>query len=75
MPTSIVVLQRRQDDERADQLLDEIQSGLPCAERVRFNEHGSARLDSSQPLDDARRELSRRLASVDENWVKHISIL
>lgn len=75
MPTSIVVLQRRQAGKRTDELLDQIQSDLPSSERVRWNEHGHARFNSSQPLEDARLSLSEQLASIDENWVEHISIL
>jgi hypothetical protein len=75
MPTSIVVLQRRRPSERADELLDQIQAGLAADERVRWSDDGHARLNSRQPLDDARLAVSGQFASIDENWAEHILIL
>jgi|tagenome__1003787_1003787.scaffolds.fasta_scaffold20835743_3 hypothetical protein len=75
MPTSIVVLQRRQPSERADELLDQIQAGLAPDERIRWSADGHARLNSSQPLEDARLAVSGQFASIDEDWGKHILIL
>jgi hypothetical protein len=75
MPTSILVLQRRQAGERAEELLDRLQSGVAADDRIRWSENGHVHLDSMQPLDEARLTLAGHLAEIDEDWAEHIQIL
>jgi hypothetical protein len=75
MPTSIVTLQRRHANPRADELLEELQRDRDVRDRVRWNESGHARLNSTQPLDEARLTIAKRLDALDRGWREHISIL
>jgi hypothetical protein len=75
MPTSIVVLQRRREGGRADELLDQLQTRLAPGERIRWSENGHAHLESSRELEEARRTVADKLARIDGAWTEHIQIL
>jgi hypothetical protein len=68
-------LQRRQAGERADELLDRLQSSVPEDRRVRWNESGHARIDLPHERDDAREYLVAQLAALGDDWTEHIVIL
>jgi hypothetical protein len=68
-------LQRRAAGERANELLDRLQSSVPKDQRVQWNESGHARLDLSHERDDAREFVAAQLAALDDDWAQHIVIL
>jgi hypothetical protein len=68
-------LQRRRGSERADELLDRLQSSVPEGRRVRWNESGHARIDLAHERDDAREYLAAQLDALDSAWSEHIVIL
>ncbi len=72
---SIVDLQRRQLDPRADELLDGLQAGIAEDERVHWNETGHARLRVGGAGEDARVKVAARLAQLGDDWPDHIAIL
>ena len=75
MPTSIVVLQRRREGGRADELLDELQTRLAPGKRIHWSENGHAHLESGQQLEEARLNVAEKLARIDGDWTEHIQIL
>ena len=68
-------LQRRAPSERADELLDRLQSSVPEDQRVQWNESGHARIDLHHERDDAREYLAAQLTALDDDWAQHIVIL
>jgi len=68
-------LQRRMTGERANELLDRLQSSVPEGERVRWNDSGHARIDLGREREDAREHLAGRLTELGEDWPEHIAIL
>ena len=75
MTMRTIDLQRRTTSERADELLDGLQSSLPEDERVVWNESGHARIELGREREDAREHLSARLAALGDDWAEHIAIL
>ena len=75
MSMRTIDLQRRTTDERADELLDRLQSSLAEDQRVRWNESGHARIELGRERDDAREDLAARLAALGDDWTEHIAIL
>lgn len=72
---SIIDLQRRQPGERADELLDAIQTAAAENERVHWNETGHARLHVAGTVENVRAAVAERLAAVGDDWGDHIAIL
>jgi hypothetical protein len=68
-------LQRRRPSQRADELLEQLQSSLAEAKRVRWNESGHARIALGHERDDAREYLAARLRELGDDWADHIAIL
>jgi hypothetical protein len=68
-------LQRRTTGERADELLDRLQSAVGEDERVRWNESGHARIELGREREDAREHLAARLDALGDDWAQHIAIL
>ena len=75
MTIRTIDLQRRLTGERADELLDRLQSAIPEDRRARWNESGHARIDLGRERDDAREHLAARLAALADDWAQHIAIL
>ena len=71
----MIDLQRRVAGERADELLDRLQSSVPEDRRVRWNESGHARLDLRHERDDAREYVAAQLDALGDDWTQHIAIL
>jgi hypothetical protein len=68
-------LQRRAGSERAEELLDRLQSTVPEERRVRWNESGHARIDLAHEREDAREYLAAQLTALSPDWAEHIVIL
>jgi hypothetical protein len=75
MPMSTIDLQRRHPGQRADELLDQLQSSLAEDQRVRWNETGHARISLGREREDAREYVAARLHEVGDDWSDHIAIL
>ena len=75
MAMKTIDLQRRVSGERADELLDRLQSSVPEDRRVRWNESGHARIELGSERDDAREHLAARLTALGDDWPEHIAIL
>ena len=75
MSMRTIDLQRRTTSERADELLDRLQSSLAEDQRVRWNESGHARIELGRERDDAREDLAAQLAALGDDWTEHIAIL
>ena len=75
MAMSTIDLQRRQPSQRADELLQQLQSSLAEGERVSWNESGHARIPLDRERDDAREHLAGRLRELGDDWTEHIAIL
>ena len=68
-------LQRRTTSERADDLLDLLQSSVAEDQRVPWNESGHARIELDREREDAREHLMQRLDALGDDWAQHIAIL
>jgi hypothetical protein len=68
-------LQRRAGSQRAEELLDRLQSTVPEERRVRWNESGHARIDLAHEREDAREYLAAQLTALSADWAQHIVIL
>ena len=75
MGMRMIDLQRRVASERADELLDRLQSSTPEDRRVRWNESGHARIELGRERDDAREYLAAQLAALGDDWAEYIAIL
>jgi hypothetical protein len=75
MAMSMIDLQRRDPGERADELLEQLQSSLPEDQRVKWNESGHARIALGRERDDAREYMAERLRALSDDWTEHIAIL
>jgi hypothetical protein len=75
MTMSTIDLQRRHPSQRADELLEQLQSSLAADERVRWNDSGHARIPLDRERDDAREFLGARLGELGDDWADHIAIL
>ena len=75
MAMRTIDLQRRLTSERADELLDRLQSSVPEDRRVRWNESGHARIELRRERDDAREHLAAQHAALGDDWAEHIAIL
>ena len=75
MSMRTIDLQRRTTSERADELLDRLQSSLAEDQRVRWNESGHRAHRVGREREDAREDLAARLAALGDDWTEHIAIL
>ena len=75
MAMSTIDLQRLRPSQRADELLEQLQSSVAEDQRVRWNDSGHARIELGRERDDAREHLAARLRECGEDWTDHIAIL
>jgi hypothetical protein len=75
MAMSTIDLQRLRPSQRADELLEQLQSSLAEDQRVHWNDSGHARIPLGRERDDAREYLAARLRACGEDWIDHIAIL
>jgi hypothetical protein len=75
MTMSTIDLQRRRPGPRAEELLDQLQSSVAAAERVRWDDSGHARIPLGRERDDAREVIAARLHELGDDWPDHIAIL
>jgi hypothetical protein len=75
MAMSTIDLQRRYPSQRADELLDQLQSSLAEDQRVHWDDSGHARIELGREREDARDYLAARLRALGDDWADHIAIL
>jgi hypothetical protein len=75
MAMSTIDLQRRRPSQRADELLEQLQSSLGEDQHVRWNDSGHARIPLDRERDDAREYMAARLRELGDDWAGHIAIL
>jgi hypothetical protein len=75
MAMAVIDLQRRLPGQRADELLEGLQSSLAVAHPVPWNDSGHARVPLGREREDAREYVAERLNALGDDWTDHIAIL